>query len=117
MPRFVILTHDHPFPHFDLMLEACEALRTWRLHQEPAPGRAISAEALGHHRLQYLDYEGPVSGGRGTVSRWDAGEYVAIEDLPERIVLSFEGIHLIGRGELRHETGPTWTFLISQEEA
>jgi hypothetical protein len=71
--RFVILTHDHPFVHWDLMLEANGVLRTWRLLAEPQPECIIAAEPLPDHRLHYLDYEGPVSGGRGTVSRWDHG--------------------------------------------
>src|ERR1700704_4821039 len=76
MPRFVILEHDHPVLHWDLMLEAGTALRTWRLARAPsAPGEVIDALALPDHRLFYLDYEGPVSGGRGVVKRWDAGEY------------------------------------------
>ena len=45
--RFVILTHDHPFLHWDLMLEADGVLRTWRLLQEPTPDTIIVAEPLG----------------------------------------------------------------------
>lgn len=75
MPRYVILTHDHPFPHWDLMLEDGGVLRTWRLLAEPAAGQVVRAEQLADHRLAYLDYEGPVSGGRGSVARWDHGTY------------------------------------------
>jgi hypothetical protein len=76
MPRFVILEHDHPVVHWDLMLEAGAALRTWRLARAPStPGEVIDALALPDHRLFYLDYEGQVSGGRGVVKRWDAGAY------------------------------------------
>jgi hypothetical protein len=76
MPRFAILDHDHPFPHWDFLLEAGTALRAWRLLEEPARGRVIAAESLPDHRLLYLDYDGPVSGGRGRVVRWDVGEFV-----------------------------------------
>src|ERR1700730_7618701 len=76
MPRFVILQHDHPELHWDLMLQAGETLRTWRLAKAPElPGEAIVASAIGDHRPMYLDYEGPVSGGRGQVIRWDQGTY------------------------------------------
>ena len=64
MPRFVILEHDHPVLHWDLMLEAGDVLQTWRLANPPTPGCAIDATALPDHRLTYLDYEGPVSGNR-----------------------------------------------------
>ncbi len=74
--RFAILTHDHPFPHWDLLLEAGSFCRTWRLLSAPdAPGM-IAAEAIADHRRAYLDYEGPVSGGRGSVTQWDAGDLV-----------------------------------------
>src|SRR5205807_395991 len=43
MPRFVILEHDHPELHWDLMLEAGPVLRTWRLAAPPQPGRAVAA--------------------------------------------------------------------------
>src|SRR5262245_64668801 len=73
MRRYVILTHDHPYLHWDLMLEVDGALRTWRLSAPPEPEFDVAAEPLGDHRLAYLDYEGPVSGDRGYVTRWDAG--------------------------------------------
>jgi hypothetical protein len=75
LPRFVLLEHDHPSVHWDLMLEEGDSLRTWRL---PAPHFGVepmNAEPLAPHRLAYLDYEGPVSGGRGSVKRVDAGTY------------------------------------------
>jgi len=75
MPRFVILEHDHPVTHWDLTLDIGPALRTWRLASPPAPGQMVRAEPLGDHRRLYLDYEGPVSGGRGSVRRWDVGTY------------------------------------------
>ena len=74
MPRFVILEHDHPVLHWDLMLETGDMLKTWRLPAPPPVDGAL-AEPIGDHRRMYLDYEGPVSGNRGMVKRWDAGEY------------------------------------------
>ena len=75
MPRFVILEHDHPVLHWDFMLEIGGVLRTWRLPRAPSTTEPIEAIPLGDHRLAYLDYEGPVSGGRGQVRRWDRGEF------------------------------------------
>ena len=66
MSRFVILEHDYPVQHWDLMLEAGDVLRTWRLIAPPDKTQAVAAESLGDHRLAYLDYEGPVSGNRGS---------------------------------------------------
>jgi hypothetical protein len=76
MPRFVILEHDHPQLHWDFMLEEDGVLLTWRLPAPPPFSRGVMrAERIGDHRLAYLDYEGPVSGDRGAVKRWDRGNY------------------------------------------
>src|SRR5207302_8586838 len=91
MPRFVVLEHDHPFLHWDLMLEAGDVLRTWRLHAQPEPGRVVRAESLGDHRKAYLDYEGPVSRNRGTVKRWDAGTFDWQDDSTDRLVIRLAG--------------------------
>ena len=80
MPRYTILTHDHPFWHWDFLLDPGqeEPLWTWRIHSAPDQPGQLVAERLPDHRRAYLDYEGPVSQGRGKVSRWDSGEYFVI---------------------------------------
>jgi DNA polymerase Ligase (LigD) len=111
MPRFVVLTHDHPFLHWDLMLEEGGILRTWRLDQPPDAEGPIAAEALGDHRRAYLDYEGPVSGGRGSVTRWDAGSYEVIESHADRMLARFVGAKLAGEASLeRTQNGAVWIF-------
>lgn len=88
--RFVLLYHTWPEPHYDLMLEWQGALKTWRLLELPRPGVRLNIEAIGDHRLAYLDYEGPVSGGRGQVKRVDTGLYegdLNIGNKPIRIIV------------------------------
>jgi DNA polymerase Ligase (LigD) len=97
MPRFVILEHDWPALHWDFLLEAGPVLRAWRLLAEPGMGREIAAEANADHRLFYLDYEGPVSGNRGRVRRWDAGTFDWLADDPDRVVVALLGDRLIGK--------------------
>ncbi len=82
MPRFAILEHigapdDPAGRHFDLLLEAGEACRTWRLATVPEPGGpSVAAVELARHRLAWLDIEeSDVSGGRGHARRVDAGTY------------------------------------------
>jgi len=75
LPRFVILEHTQQSTHWDFMLESNGVLLTWRLEQPPMAGEETAAERTFDHRLMYLDYEGPVSGGRGHVRRWDSGVY------------------------------------------
>jgi len=108
--RFVILAHDHPFVHWDLMLEAGGTLRTWRLLAEPAADRIIGAEALPDHRLHYLEYEGPVSGGRGTVTRWEAGRHDTRQTPTQTIATIVGGRLGSGRIVLMPTGASRWTF-------
>ena len=82
MPRFVILTHDHPHLHWDLMLECNGVLWTWALPELPRDNNSFECERLADHRIAYLDYEGPISGDRGEVRRVMSGEF-DFEDVSE----------------------------------
>src|SRR5262245_56221182 len=110
MPRFVVLEHDHPHLHWDFMLEAGQSLLTWRIQAPPQPGRICPAEETFPHRRLYLDYEGPVSGGRGSVKRWDAGIFTW--DLRgTTIAVVLKGRRLDGRAVLeRNPAGDSWRF-------
>ncbi len=80
MPRYVVLEHDFPELHWDFMLESGAVLHTWRLSRPPQIlGITIGAVRLPDHRLEYLDYEGPIRGDRGMVRRWDWGVYEIME--------------------------------------
>ena len=93
MPRFVLLYHECPPSfgkpsHWDLMLERDRVLLTWSLPALPAAwgGEAgvgfeqIGVTRIADHRLAYLDYEGPISGERGSVTRVDGGEYDVVSE-------------------------------------
>src|SRR5687767_761642 len=105
MPRFVLLYHVCPAgyaraSHWDLMLESGQSLRTWALCELPhewlaaqvytaqlypacaaaSAENTVSAEPLGNHRRDYLEYEGPVSDERGQVTRIDAGSYETLSE-------------------------------------
>jgi DNA polymerase Ligase (LigD) len=107
MPRFVILEHDHPTLHWDLMLECAGALKTWRLPAPPSdnPREAV---AIGDHRLVYLDYEGPVSGNRGVVKQWDAGTYEATFETSADWMLELHGTRWQGTIALHVQAAPLW---------
>lgn len=97
MPRFVILEHDHPSLHWDFMLEEGGALQTWRLPAPPGTALTVlAAERIGDHRLAYLDYEGPVSGGRGSVKRWDTGTFELLCPAADPRVLRLTGARWYG---------------------
>jgi hypothetical protein len=120
MPRFVILEHDHPEQHWDLMLEAGEVLRTWRLLAAPTPGHSVRAEPSFDHRKLYLDHEGPVSGGRGTVTAWDRGTFEAeagaLDPGRSRLVLRLDGVRLRGTATLERDERGGWAFRVSEQE-
>ena len=84
--RFVVLRH-HPGPaftrssevHFDWMFERGGQLLTWSTVPSDLTElneREWRCVPLAPHRLHYLDYEGAVSGDRGTVERVISGVYL-----------------------------------------
>lgn len=100
--RFVILLHEMPansdrLSHWDLLLEAPEGLLCWELPIQNLEEiihnfngrRDISARRLPDHRSAYLEYEGPIAGNRGQVSRIESGQYCLTKaDLGMTIELS-----------------------------
>lgn len=109
MLRFVVLDHDWPHPHRDLLLERGGILKAWRLPAAFDLTSPVPAEPNFDHRLVYLDYEGPVSGGRGEVRCWDAGELVWEEYTEQEIRVRLNGVHLCGRFRLMN-VGNGWVF-------
>ena len=108
MPRFVVLTHSMPPDaqrptHWDLMLEEGPALRTRRLESPPGEGPPIDSLALADHRIDYLSYEGPISGGRGDVQRWDAGQFAVAAECAGELVVDLQGSRLHGRATLQRD--------------
>ncbi|HYO25605.1 MAG TPA: DNA polymerase ligase N-terminal domain-containing protein [Lacipirellulaceae bacterium] len=119
MPRYVLLRHDCPPAlgapsHWDLMLEFRGQLRTWRIESLPSrDGRSARALKLPDHRLAYLDYEGPLTGGRGAVTRVDTGELAWIEPEPPRLVAQLTAGALAGAMELTQIDGPEWELRLT----
>lgn len=101
MLRFAVLEHDGPRGlHWDLLLETGPTLSTWALAQPPDTPGPIDAKSLAEHRIEYLDYEGPVSGNRGTVTRWDTGTYRFVRQTDRELVFEFVGKRLHGTATL-----------------
>lgn len=110
MPRFAILEHtgapdDPAGRHYDLLLEAGDACRTWRLAELPVTGGPpVPAVELPPHRLAWLDHvAGEVSGGRGFARRIAAGEYaVTTSDAANLMDARRLAVHLTGGVEASH---------------
>jgi len=125
--RFVLLRHESSAEfakpsHWDFMLEADGLLMTWELHRLPSswlaalqqravssPTTAPTAPAirLADHRLAYLDYEGPLSGKRGSVRCVDRGTYLMVKECSERLVVELQGSILSGSVTLLQQ-GSSW---------
>lgn len=118
MPRFALLEHQRDGVHWDFLLDVGDVLRTWAIDAPIVPGTTLPARALDDHRRIYLDYEGEIAGGRGSVRRVDRGVYEPRIWTPGRVLVSLRGTQLVGMAELRRIgceeglEGPTraWTF-------
>lgn len=126
MPRFVIHRHEVPSTfgrpsHWDVMLEEDPTPRegqhqgdagdtghelgllTWAVERLPIGMERVPARRLDNHRREYLDYEGPVSGGRGSVCRWDAGTVTWLERGGDFVRVRVVGARWRGIISLRRE--------------
>jgi len=106
--RFAVLVHDHPFRHWDVLLQTGETCRTWRLLDSPESPGPWRAEPLPDHRTYYLDYAGPVSGDRGTVTPWDTGPLIWLTCTPTHVRVLCRGNHWFGALSLRQQTDCQW---------
>ena len=99
--------------HWDLLIEVPgqERLATWRLAENPIEVPAeIAAERIADHRRVYLEYEGGLGGGRGSVRRLDRGASVLEEYSEHKVTADLEGAHLRGRYEIVRHAGGTMSF-------
>jgi hypothetical protein len=99
--RFVILEHRWNGVHWDFLVDDGPTLRTWAIDEPIVVGKDLPARALPPHRRFYLDYEGEVSGGRGTVRRWDSGVCVVLDWGEDVTRLEVRGTQLVGSVEFR----------------
>ena len=62
----------------------------------------------------YLDYEGPVSGNRGRVVRWDHGTFSWQTTKKDHLAVVLDGVRLRGTAVLRRscESAWVWTFTV-----
>ena len=96
--------------HWDLMLEACGVLRTYRLDSPPEElgGRTCTATKIHDHPLRFLTYQGSVNKGLGSVRLVDSGTYQLIEESMESFRLDFNGESLRGGFSLARTKGDAW---------
>ena len=119
MARFVIQEHNLGAGkvHWDLMLEEGESLRTWRVEVEPGKWgeQAIRCERIFDHRLEFLSYEGPISGGRGEVHIADKGEIAELGKNEKYWKVRLQGDRMGGVLELCQAKGQDWKLKFQGE--
>jgi len=76
------------------MFESDNRLSTWATPGllNTTDAAEIGATKLPDHRIEYLRYEGHVSGDRGTVQRVELGEFQLIESAQDRYTLRTSGM-------------------------
>ncbi len=81
------------------MFEIEGSLRTWATARIDRFDKLIELDCqlLADHRVAYLDYEGELSGGRGSVRRILSGTITVIEDGRDRFVAQLSWQQLSGQ--------------------
>ena len=90
--KYVVLRHEGvDDPHFDLMFETTPGsdLATWRANEWPITA-STEFTPLRPHRRAYLQYEGAISGDRGSVHRLHSANHVVEEDTTEHLLITLE---------------------------
>ena len=94
---------------------------TWQLNKLPvawtqlldlkptAEGDCVAAIQLDDHRLAYLDYEGPISSDRGSVSRVDRGPFHFVERTEHHLRVYLLGTQMTGEVSLTKQV-EGWTL-------
>jgi hypothetical protein len=79
--------------HFDWMFQSDSCLATWATAKRLSVDQKAETGAirLPDHRITYLDYEGSVSGDRGTVARVESGGFRLISASPDRFEIQTFG--------------------------
>lgn len=82
--RLALLRHTGYGPdHYDLMVQRGQVLWTWQFTENPSAPDTVTplvCRRTPDHRLDYLDYEGPVPRHRGQVKRLIGGTCNLKED-------------------------------------
>jgi len=123
--RTIQLRHDLPdgSHHIDWLLaqdaDASRPLLSWRLDRrvdELIVGESAKARRLPDHRSIYLDYEGPISGGRGKVRRLIEGSAIMRSEHPIDFELRWphEQTFLTQRLSIVRHSGDNWIVTCTQ---
>jgi len=117
----VLLRHDTPQGphHFDWLLDPDggdnSPLLTFRVSQRIDRGPAtFRAERIADHRRRYLHYEGPLTGGRGSVRRVASGRCLVVADTADHVVVRILLGQLAGKLAGEPDGEGLWRFTLTK---
>ena len=113
--RWVLLEHDWNGVHYDLLIETEEACITFAFEHDPFAHPGGTCERKAAHRKHYLEYEGPVSGGRGTVRRVRSGMLGRMQEVRDMLVAGLQSPDLMVL-HFERRNGEEWAFTIEKFE-
>ena len=99
--RFVLHHHITEPDHHDLMVEHGDILLTWRIASEEIANlekhQPVQGERIQDHHKKFLEYEGPLSPGKGRVEKIDTGTCKITSLQENSIDISINGTLLKGQ--------------------
>lgn len=107
--RFALLEHDHPVKHWDLLLQQGNRLLGWRGDPQGHFLNGGLVVQTADHRMAFLDYEGPLTGDRGSVRRIDSGPLKWRRFGLDLMEAEIQGLKWRGVLKLKKIAGNEWT--------
>lgn len=122
MNRFALLYHTTTLSHYDLLIEVKKGapLVTFSFLpdglEEIKNNNAVTMNRLDDHRNIYLDYEGPLSDGRGSVTAYDRGIVEEYSDNGTVCTCILRGAVIDGKCRIQHLKGNKYLLYFSKKK-
>ena len=111
MPRLVVHEHSREGGvHYDLMLESPGLLWTWRFAELPGSESEQLCERIQDHDRKFLEYEGALSPGNGSVRIIDSGSFDLLAAGEDEVHFTARGQRLTGACRLMRRGENAWAL-------
>ena len=111
MPRLVIQEHTRAGEsHYDLMLESPQLLWTWRFQDLPGSETEQACERIQDHEIKFLDYEGDLSPGMGSVRIVEGGTFDLLSAREDQINFTARARKILGSCRLIRRDENKWVL-------
>jgi hypothetical protein len=96
--------------HYDLMLETPLLLWTWRFREFPGTEAEQECERIKDHERKFLEYEGELSAGNGSVSIVEGGTFDLLSAHEDQIHITARGQKIAGACRLVKRGENQWVL-------